>query len=148
VLLTKAFAEMRRVLKPTGKATVIFHSTQAEVWQALVSAYSAAGFSVVLSSILDKRQGSFKQVSTRNFAKGDPMILLSPQQGARELRHHDLDAVIESLLSQARSLNDPQERTPHRLYSRFVTHYLRRQSPPPVDADEFYSKLKQEDLSR
>src|SRR5262249_45929367 len=75
-LLTKAFQEMRRILKPAGKATVVFHSTQADVWQALTSAYSAAGFSVELSNILDKKQGSFKQVTTLNSAKGDPMLLL------------------------------------------------------------------------
>src|SRR5206468_1037515 len=42
-LLKKAFQEMRRILKPDGRATVVFHSTQADVWGALTRAYAAAG---------------------------------------------------------------------------------------------------------
>ena len=140
-LLTKAFLEMRRILKPSGRATVVFHSTQSDVWRALTQAYSAAGFGVELSNILDKKQGSFKQVTTINSAKGDPMLLLSPM-----VFDHLVDAtkpliLIEQLLSEADAAADPQERLPQRIYSRFVGHYLRRHSSPPLDADEFYAKL-------
>ena len=140
-LLTKAFLEMRRLLKPTGKATVVFHSTQANVWQALVNAYSAAGFRVELSSILDKKQGSFKQVTTDNFAKGDPMLLLSPKDRQEPTSRASVERTIARLLAQADALDDPQERLPHRIYSRFVAHYLHQHSSPPIDADEFYEKL-------
>lgn len=140
-LLTKAFQEMRRIMKPTGKATVVFHSTQADVWQALVNAYSAAGFSVELSNILDKKQGSFKQVTTVNSVKGDPMLLLSPRGRVRSTNDTNLETVIAHLVSQANALEDPQERLPQRIYSRFVAHYLDRHSSPPIGADEFYAKL-------
>jgi hypothetical protein len=107
----------------------------------LTQAYSAAGFGVELSNILDKKQGSFKQVTTINSAKGDPMLLLSPM-----VFDHLVDAtkpliLIEQLLSEADAAADPQERLPQRIYSRFVGHYLRRHSSPPLDADEFYAKL-------
>jgi hypothetical protein len=140
-LLTKAFQELRRVLKPDGKATVVFHSTQADVWRALTSAYSKAGFSVELSNILDKKQGSFKQVTTVNSAKGDPLLLLSPQRLEQSAKRVAPEQIIERLVSRAEALNDPQERLPQRIYSRFVAHYLRRHSSPPIDADEFYEKL-------
>ncbi|MGH8542738.1 MAG: DNA methyltransferase [Gammaproteobacteria bacterium] len=140
-LLTKAFQEMRRILKPTGKVTVVFHSTQADVWQALVNAYCAAGFGVEMSNILDKKQGSFKQVTTINSAKGDPMLLLSPKDRVRSTNGTNLEKVIARLVSQADALEDPQERLPQRIYSRFVAHYLDRHSSPPIDADEFYAKL-------
>jgi hypothetical protein len=140
-LLTKAFQEMRRVLKPKGKATVIFHSTQADVWRALTRAYSAAGFSVELSNILDKKQGSFKQVSTVNTAKGDPMLLLTPHYREKVGKRTKPERIIEKLVSEADSFEDPHERMPQRIYSRFVAHYLQRHSSPPFNADEFYEKL-------
>lgn len=147
-LLTKAFSEIRRILKPSGRATVIFHSTQANVWQALVNAYSAAGFSLELSNILDKKQGSFKQVTTVNSAKGDPMLLLYPLKCEKAVNGRSIERIIEHLVSQASTLEDPQERTSHRIYSRFVAYYLRQRSSPPINADEFYTKLARTRLSR
>lgn len=94
-LLTKAFQELRRVLKTDGKATVVFHSTQADVWRALTSAYSKAGFSVELSNILDKKQGSFKQVTTVNSAKGDPLLLLTPQRPEQPTKQVGPEKIIE-----------------------------------------------------
>ena len=140
-LLTKAFQEMRRILKPSGRATVVFHSTQSEVWRALTHAYSAAGFGVELSNILDKKQGSFKQVTTVNSAKGDPMLLLTPKNSDRLVAAASPLSIMEQLLSEAETSDDPQERLPQRIYSRFVGHYLRRHSSPPIDADEFYERL-------
>ena len=139
--MTKAFREMRRILKPDGRATVVFHSTQAEVWRALTNAYSAAGFGVELSSILDKKQGSFKQVTTVNSVKGDPMLLLTSKNSDRLVDITSSVSLMEQLLSEADASDDPQERLPQRIYSRFVAHYLRRHSSPPIDADEFYKKL-------
>jgi hypothetical protein len=143
-LMTKAFREMLRILKPEGKATAVFHSTQADVWQSLVNAYTAAGFGVELSNILDKKQGSFKQVTTTNSAKGDPMLLLSPQRREKAYDDLSIERVIANLVSQAEALEDPQERAPQRIYSRFVAHYLRHHISPPIDADEFYEMLSLE----
>ncbi len=140
-LLTKAFREMRRILKPSGRATVVFHSTQSEVWRALTQAYSAAGFGVELSNILDKKQGSFKQVTTVNSAKGDPMLLLTPNASDHLIDDTSPLSLMEQLLSEAEAAADAEERLPQRIYSRFVGHYLRRHSSPPLDANEFYAKL-------
>jgi hypothetical protein len=140
-LLTQALQEMRRVLKPKGQVTVVFHSTQAEVWRALTRAYSAAGFRVELSNILDKKQGSFKQVTTANFAQGDPMVLLIPQSRACASGRASPAKVIQKLLLHAEALADPQELRPERIYSRFVAHYLREHGSPPINANEFYEKL-------
>lgn len=140
LLLTKAFKELRRILKPTGMATVVFHSTQAEIWQALVNAYSAAGFSVELSNILDKKQGSFKQVTAINSVRGDPMLLLTSKSGAKRAVGNNIERVISHLISQANTHSDPKERLPQRIYSRFVAYYLDRHSSPPINADEFYAR--------
>lgn len=140
-LLTEAFQEMRRILKPAGKATVVFHSTQAKAWQAFVNAYKAAGFGVELSNVLDKRQGSFKQVTTTNYAKGDPLLLLSPQKNERAVHRSGVEQIIADLVSQAEFLEDRQERSPQRIYSRFIAYYLNHHSSPPINAAEFYQRL-------
>ncbi len=140
-LLESSFREARRILKPDGCATVVFHSTQANVWGALNGALARAGFAVELSNILDKRQGSFKQVTTRNMAKGDPMLLLTPRTVGEAAAPDSTRILISRLLDEARTHTNADERSRERLYSRFVSHYLERRCAPPMDADAFYGEL-------
>ncbi len=142
-LLEEAFCEMHRVLKPRGQATVVFHSTQAVVWQALVNAYTRAGFAVEMATILDKTQGSFKQVTTRNSAKGDAILLLQTRNEIASSVEDDPGVVIRELIRVARSHEDNGERLAHRLYSRFVSYYVSRHASPPIDADDFYRTLSE-----
>ena len=76
-LLTAALCELQRILKHGGKVTLVFHSASAEVWRALQGAYRDAGFAVECAGVLDKTQGSFKQVTTRGAVRGDPLLLLA-----------------------------------------------------------------------
>lgn len=142
-LLEAAFREMHRVLKPRGQATVVFHSTQAAVWQALVNAYTRAGFAVKLATILDKSQGSFKQVTTRNSAKGDAILLLKPKNKIAASVEHDPINIIRKLVHISRTHEDAEERVAHRLYSRFVSYYVIRNASPPIGAEEFYRTLSE-----
>lgn len=59
-LMGQSLAEMARVLKPGGWATVVFHNTDAEVWRALSGAASAAGFEFHEAASLDRKQQSHK----------------------------------------------------------------------------------------
>jgi DNA modification methylase len=59
-LLTKAFRQMRRKLKPGGRASVVFHNSDDRVWVALLNAAEAAGFHQAEVTILDKVQRSMK----------------------------------------------------------------------------------------
>lgn len=140
-LLTGVFREARRILKPKGKASVVFHSTQSVVWKALVNAYTKAGFSAEDSTILDKTQGSFKQVTTRDYVQGDPVILLTPYHRSPDQAVESPQEIVRMLLREGRSLNDPDELSPQRLYSRFVSFYVRRDKAPPMNADRFYEEL-------
>lgn len=61
-LLADSFAEVRRVLRPRGRATVVFQATDEAVWTAILRAAETAGLAVIEASTLNKGQPSFKQV--------------------------------------------------------------------------------------
>lgn len=65
-LLRESFREVRRVLKPTGRATVVFQASDPETWSAVYEAAIDAGLSFADATTLDKRQPSFKQVKGRH----------------------------------------------------------------------------------
>ena len=137
-LMAQAFVEIRRVLKKRGKATVVFHSSSAGVWNALHRAYTDAGLNLEMASVLDKTQGSFKQVTTAGAVKGDPILLLGENSSKRKLAARRATSVAKDLLQRAHISQDQAERTAQRLYSRFVTQYLSQEQNVPLDADEFY----------
>ncbi|WP_287958186.1 DNA methyltransferase [Filomicrobium sp.] len=143
-LLTQSFSEARRILKPSGKATMVFHSASAEVWNALQRAYQDAGFDVEYAGVLDKKQGSFKQVTTEGAVRGDPVLLLGPRRKAEARIESKTGAdecvwtVATALHRAATAAHDPAEATAQRLYSRLVTHFLSHHQQVPLDADVFY----------
>lgn len=138
ILLSRAFAEAYRVLRPQAAMTVIFHSSSAAVWNRLREACDSSGFKIATTSVLDKTQASFKQVTTNGSVKGDPMILLSKNGKPHTSPLTTIATVVERLRKQALSAGDPEEMTPQRLYSRLVAYYLERAQAVPVGARQFY----------
>lgn len=65
-LMNGAMREIARVLKPGGWATVVFHNTDAKVWQALRDAAESAGFSFHEAASLDRAQQSHKGYKGRS----------------------------------------------------------------------------------
>jgi 16S rRNA G966 N2-methylase RsmD len=145
-LLTRAFGEVRRLLRPNGKATMIFHSASADIWNALQRAYQTAGFGIECAGVLDKVQGSFKQVTTKGAVRGDPVLLLRPSPQLVEAAEDEcVWAVATALCDEALAAEDPAEATATRLYSRLVNHFLSRRQPVPLDAEVFYRWHAQRD---
>jgi adenine-specific DNA methylase len=114
-LLTDALSEMRRILKVKGKITLVFHSASADVWNALQAAYEGAGFGVECAGVLDKTQGSFKQVTTEGAVRGDPVLLLSKRPTKTEHSVQCIWKVAEHLRREAVLIPDPIEQTARRL---------------------------------
>lgn len=137
-LLTSALSEVRRILKPKGKVTLVFHSATAEIWSALQEAYREAGLSVETAGVLDKTQGSFKQVTTTGAVRGDPLLLLIKANEREETGTRDVWQVADRLRKRAGRSSDPSERTAQRMYSRLVSHLLVNNQTMSVDADSFY----------
>jgi hypothetical protein len=61
-LLHASFSEIRRVLKPEGKATIVFQASDPDTWSAVYRAALGAGLSFADATTLSKGQPSFKQV--------------------------------------------------------------------------------------
>ena len=147
-LLTAALAEHHRVLKRDGKLTLVFHSASAKIWRALQGAYTDAGFAVECAGVLDKTQGSFKQVTTGGAVRGDPLLLLRKSSVMTGHRTESPWSVAEQLRMDAEVAIDPVEMTAQRLYSRLVAHYLSRHEEVPVDAESFYRWHRRQGTAR
>ena len=79
-LMASSMAEMARVLKPGGWATVVFHNTNGAVWRSLRGAAASAGFEFHEASSLDRKQKSHKgykgRLGTENVAHYDVVMNL------------------------------------------------------------------------
>ncbi|MFP3423022.1 site-specific DNA-methyltransferase, partial [Bacillus sp. SIMBA_161] len=64
LMLEKAFKELYRILKNDKWMTVEFSNTKAEIWNGIQNALNKAGFIIASVSALNKKQGSFKSVTT------------------------------------------------------------------------------------
>jgi hypothetical protein len=73
-LMTECFKEYYRVLKPGRWMTVEFHNSKNSVWNSIQEALQTAGFVIADVRTLDKKQGSFKQVTSANAVKQDLVI--------------------------------------------------------------------------
>lgn len=61
-LMTEAFREMQRVLKPGRWASVVFHNSDDKIWQTILDAAANAGFELADINSFDKEQLSFKGI--------------------------------------------------------------------------------------
>jgi len=137
-LMKQVFSEVSRVLKPNGAATVVFHSSQPDVWAALGDAVTSAGLAVERTSVLDKTQVSFKQVVAEGSTRGDAVFLLSRRDVdiAHETTAEDLDDVIAELRRLHGSGISPQH-----LYSRYVAQCVEEARPVTSTAPAFYKRV-------
>jgi len=75
-MMTRAFAEMHRALKPGRWASVVFHNTDDAVWRAIQEGAQEAGFDVVNAMAFDKQQSTFNQVNMgKDSAAGFDIVL-------------------------------------------------------------------------
>jgi len=73
-LMQACFAEYYRVLKPGRWMTVEFHNSQNSVWNSIQEALQRVGFVIADVRTLDKKQGSFQQVTSASAVKQDLVI--------------------------------------------------------------------------
>ncbi len=153
-LMRRCFKEYNRVLKPGRWITIVFHNSKASVWTAIQEALLAAGFVVADVRALDKRQGSFRQV-TGSAVKQDLVIsAYKPDNGLEErfaLERGTEKGVwdfvrthlgrLPAFVRKNGSAEVVAERQPHRLFDRMVAFHVLRDATVPLTVGEFLSGL-------
>ncbi|MBB4267587.1 DNA methyltransferase [Roseospira visakhapatnamensis] len=155
-LMQRCFAEYHRVLKPGRWMTVVFSNSKASVWNAIQVALQQAGFVVAEVSALDKKQGSYRQVTSTTAVKQDLVISAYKPNGGLEQRLAERGAAPESAwdfvqthlrqLPVSKSKNGileiVVERDPRRIYDRMVAWFVRHDFPVPLSTEEFLDGLR------
>jgi tRNA G10 N-methylase Trm11 len=102
-LLSGAFSEISRALRPNARASVVFHNSDDKVWSALLSATDRAGLVQTEVSLLDKVQRSMKGYKGRSGAEMVPFfdLVITFMPGARAPGAH-LNGAGEIALSAIR----------------------------------------------
>ncbi|MFM2280373.1 DNA methyltransferase [Brachymonas denitrificans] len=156
-LMTACFAEAYRILKPGRWMTIEFSNTQASVWNAIQIALQEAGFVVANVSALDKKQGSFKVVTTTTAVKQDLVISAYKPNGGLEDRFAKAGGSEDSVWDFVRThlsylptvkvkagdLEFIAERDPRIIFDRMVAWFVRHNFPVPMSTHEFQAGLTQ-----
>jgi len=146
-LMTSCFKEMYRILKPNRWITVEFHNSQASVWNAIQDALTKAGFIIAQVTVLDKKQGSFKQVTSAGAVKNDLVInAYKPKQRFEELFLKQAGAGLERDFIEQHLNHLPvepnTERSEQMLFSKMLAHYVQHGYEIKLNAKQFYKLLR------
>lgn len=160
--MTRCFAEYFRVLKPGKCMTVEFSNTSASVWNSIQSAIQNVGFIINNVSALDKKQGSFKAVTTTTAVKQDLVItcfkpsdyLTQKFDKSFDTSKNTMDFVDELLehlpvhLEKGNCTTAVVERSPKILYDRLISYFVQHGYMIPMDAQEFQKELRERYIER
>lgn len=155
VLMNRSLREFYRVLKPGKWLTMEFSNTSAAVWNSIQNALQGVGFVVASVSALDKKQGSFKAVTTTTAVKQDliiscfkptaEMIARFEQSGdATENAWAFIEMVLNHLdptVVRNGELQIMPERTPRILYDKLLAHYVAHGFAVPMNSQDFQKEL-------
>lgn len=134
-LLARVFMQIARVLKPTGYASIVFHSAKAKVWEAFGEAIDEAGLRIVLSNILDKKQSTFKQVVSPGAVQGDPLFLLQKNVAAHSSPQTSDKEILRTLI---RSYSGDVSFDKRKCFSLYVNRCLEQGIEIKMDAMQVY----------
>src|SRR5690606_32228861 len=153
--MTACFKEDYRILKPGRWMTVEFSNTKASVWNAIQTALQEAGFIVANVSALDKKQGSFKAVTSTTAVKQDlvisafkPSTVMTEQldrvvgaeeSGGEFVRAHLANLPVFS--GEPGEALEMKERRARVLFVRGVAYHVQRGVAVPLSSGEFQEEL-------
>jgi len=137
--------------------TLEFHNSKNAVWNAIQQSLHQSGFVIADIRILDKKQGTFKQLTTSGAVKQDLIISAYKPNSGLEDRFR-LEAGTEEgvwdfirihlsqlpvFVSNNGKAEIIAERQEYLLFDRMVAFHLRRGATVPLSAAEFYLGLAQ-----
>ncbi len=155
-LMRACFEEYHRVLKPGRWMTVVFSNSRNSVWRAIQEAVGAAGFVVADVRTLDKKQGSFRQV-TSSAVKQDLVIsAYKPTEalaerlnlGVADPEHvwsfvHEHLGNLPVFVAAGDGADTVAERTAQMLHDRMIAFFVQRGVAIPVSGPDFFAGLEQ-----
>lgn len=154
-LMRNCFESYYRVLKPGRWMTVVFSNSSNQIWRAIQEAIGTAGFVIADVRTLDKKQGSYRQV-TSSAVKQD--LVISAYKPTAELAEKfSLDTADEQTawafvaehlknvpVFVGRSGEEAEpvvERTPQMLHDRMVAFFVQRRMSIPISSRDFFTGL-------
>lgn len=161
-MMSACFSEYYRVLKPGKWMTVEFSNTSAAVWNSIQQSLTSAGFVVANVAALDKKQGSFKAVTTTTAVKQDLVItcykpsdeLTNKLVAGNAQKDNVWDFITEHLahlpvhIERGNATTTVVERSPKILYDRLISYYVQHGYQIPMDAQEFQAGLRERFIER
>lgn len=161
-LMNRSLKEFYRILKSGHWITMEFSNTSASVWNSIQNALQGVGFIVANVAALDKKQGSFKAVTTTTAVKEDLVItcykpsssFIQKIENSVDTRSNVWDFIEEYLghlpihIEKNNCTTSIIERSSKILYDRLITYYVQRGLPVPLDASDFQNGLKDRYIER
>lgn len=154
-LMRRCFEEYHRVLKPGRWMTVVFHNSKNAVWNAIQEAMLAAGFVVADVRTLDKKQGSYRQVTSTAVKQDLVISAYKPNHGLEgrfRLQAGTEDGAwdfvrthlryLPVFVSREETAEVIAERQSFMLFDRMVAFHVQRGVTVPLSAAEFYQGLE------
>ena len=161
-LMNRSLKEFYRILKPGKWLTMEFSNTSASVWNSIQNALQGVGFVVANVAALDKKQGSFKAVTTTTAVKQDLVITcykptdeltnkMALYNSNKESVWDFLDEHLAHLpihIERGNATTSVVERSPKILYDRLISYYVQHGYQIPMDAQEFQVGLHKHFIER
>jgi hypothetical protein len=155
-LMRRCFEEYHRVLKPGRWMTVVFSNSSNGIWRAIQEAMGTAGFVVADVRTLDKKQGSYRQV-TSSAVKQDLVIsAYKPTEALThrfELGHATAEGAwaflkehlgnVPVFVGRTSEGEVVAERTAQMLLDRMIAFHVQRGISVPLSSPEFLQGLAQ-----
>lgn len=156
-LMESSFKHYFRILKPGRWITIEFSNSQASVWNSIQEGLQKVGFVIADVSALDKKQGSFKAVTTTTAVKQDLVISAYKPTEENSIRLRELSNTSESawlfinqhleklpvFLGSKGEASVIAERTPRILFDRMVAYHVQKGLPVPISSAEFQAGVAQ-----
>lgn len=161
-LMTECFKEYYRVLKPNRWITVEFHNSKNAVWNSIQEALNKVGFVIADIRVLDKKQGTFKQMTSVAAVKQDLVISaykpkesfklrIIKEAGSEETVWYFIRQHLEKLpvvVNNNNKIEAVREREPYLLFDRMVAYHIMNGIIVPIDAADFYKGLDERFVRR
>jgi len=161
-LMVSAFSELHRVLKPNRWITIEFHNSSNSVWNAIQEAINFAGFIIADVRTLNKEKKTINQFNAKGAVDQDLVIsAYKPRESfIHQFNEHPGDPEMAWEFVRQHLQNVPiapdskgkievvAERQDYLLFDRMVAFHIMKGIPVPMDANTFYSGLRERFIMR